>query len=119
MQRPNIPNIVFENTLSIEKFQNQTLRPIIKMKDEVLLLMITEALISKNKNYQNLTQPEKILWIKNTITKDIKLNHLLKGIILGNLHTEELYFYQKHQKECSKRMIQIIIERYLDRSNIK
>ena len=119
MQRPNIPNIVFENTLSIEKFQNQTLRPIIKMKDEVLLFMITEALISKNKNYQNLTQPEKILWIKNTITKDIKLNHLLKGIILGNLHTEELYFYQKHQKECSKRMIQIIIERYLDRSNIK
>ncbi len=102
MQRPNIPNIVFENTLSIEKFQNQTLRPIIKMKDEVLLLMITEALISKNKNYQNLTQPEKILWIKNTITKDIKLNHLLKGIILGNLHTEELYFYQKHQKNVPK-----------------
>lgn len=119
MQRPNIPNIVFENTLSIEKFQNQTLRPIIKMKDEVLLLMITEALISKNKNYQNLTQPEKILWIKNTITKDLKLNHLLKGIILGNLHIDELYFYQKHQKECSKRMIQIITERYLDRNNIK
>ena len=119
MQRPNIPNIVFENTLSVEKFQNQTLRPIIKMKDEVLLHIINEALRKKNKNYQNLIQAEKIIWIKNTITKDLKLNHILKGIILGNLYLEELDFYQKHQKECAKRMIQIIIERYLDRSNIK
>lgn len=116
MERPNIPNIVLDNTLTLERFQNETLRPIIKMKDEILIAFISKSLVKKNKDFQNLNSDKKKHLVQNTITKDIKLNQILKGMIIGQFYLEELNFYESHQKELSKRIIQIIIERYLDRT---
>ena len=41
-ERPEIPGIINDNTLPLEKFQNETLRPIIKMQHNLLVMLFEE-----------------------------------------------------------------------------
>ena len=46
-ERPILENIVKDDTLEIESFQNKTLRPIIKMQHEILIACFNNYLEDK------------------------------------------------------------------------
>lgn len=117
MERPEITNIILNGTLSIESFQNKTLRPILKMKNDLLIYFISNTLKRKDKNYLNLNREKKDAFVQAALTKDIKLNTAIKGIVIGQFTLEELEFYETNQKEISKRIIQMMIERFLDQTS--
>ena len=100
------PNMSFD-----EQFQNRTLRPIIKLQNE-LLLAVFQNYITKHKNrFYELSLENRLVYLENAIQKDIKFRNSLKGIIIGQLTVEEYAIYIKNSSALNKRMMHMVIER--------
>lgn len=113
--RPEISSaIVSEDMRPDEKFQNKTLRPVIKLQND-LLLEVFRNYIQKHKNvFQSMTVDRKLLYIENAIQKDIKFRNSLKGMVIGQFTIEEYQFYITNSSALNKRMMNLVKERIQD-----
>ena len=113
--RPEISTAtVSENMRPDEKFQNQTLRPVIKLQND-LLLEAFRNYIQKHKNvFQDMTVDRKMLYIENAIQKDIKFRNSLKGMVIGQFTIEEYRTYITNSSALNKRMMNLVKERIQD-----
>lgn len=94
-----------------EFFQNETLRPILKLQND-LLLAVFENYLSKNKVvFQQFSVEKKLNFIENAIQKDIKFRNSLKGMVIGLFTLEEYNRYITNSSALNKRMMNLIIER--------
>lgn len=94
-----------------EKFQNQTLRPILKLQND-LLIDVFKNYISKYKNdFYTYSTEKKLQFIENSIQKDIKFRNSLKGIIIGLFTIDEYAVYIQNSSALNKRMMNMLIER--------
>ena len=94
-----------------EFFQNETLRPILKLQND-LLLAVFENYLSKNKVvFQQFSVEKKLKFIENAIQKDIKFRNSLKGMVIGLFTLEEYNRYITNSSALNKRMMNLIIER--------
>ena len=116
--RPLIPSAkVYESMSADEAFQNSTLRPIIKMQNE-LLIAVFNNYISKRKNvFYDLSLEKQLAYIENAIHKDMKFRNSLKGMIIGQFTVEEYKAYITNSTALNKRMMTITKERLI--SNIQ
>ncbi|SDR81675.1 glyoxalase [Gramella sp. MAR_2010_147] len=116
--RPEIPSARITNNMSSdEKFQNETLRPVAKLQNE-LLLAIFRNYITKHKNrFYELKLEKRFEYIENAIQRDIKFRNSLKGVIIGQFTLEEYDIYIKNSSALNKRMMNIVKERI--QSNIQ
>lgn len=116
--RPEIPSArITENMSSEERFQNETLRPIAKLQDD-LLLAVFRNYITKHKNkFYELKLDKRLEYIENAIQRDIKFRNSLKGIIIGQFTLEEYERYIQNSSALNKRMMNIVKERI--QSNIQ
>jgi hypothetical protein len=113
-RRPIIEKaIVSENMTTIEKFQNSTLRPIIKMKHELLIAYFEYYLTTKTLDFKDFTDLKKVEFIERTFSKDIQFRNEIKGMIIGHFTLEEFAIYKNFTKELNKRMITMVKERIL------
>lgn len=113
--RPEISKAtVSENMRPDEKFQNRTLRPVIKLQND-LLLEAFRNYIQKHKNvFQDMTVDRKMLYIENAIQKDIKFRNSLKGMVIGQFTIEEYRIYITNSSALNKRMMNLVKERIQD-----
>ena len=113
--RPEIPLAkILPNTSADEYFQNKTLRPIIKLQND-LLIEVFKNYIKKNKNrFYEINAEKRILFIENAIQKDIKFRNNLKGIILGQFTINEYSDYIINSSAINKRMMKLVIKRIQD-----
>lgn len=103
--------IITEFSSEEERFQNQTLRPIIKFQNDLFIAVFRNH-ISKHKNDFHLMSAEKKLqYVDNAIQRDIKFRNALKGIIIGLFSMEEFERYIKNSSALNKRMMNIVTER--------
>lgn len=114
--RPVIPSALVYDTMSMEeRFQNTTLRPVIKLQAELL----TEAFknyAGKHKGvFYSLSLPEKMRYIEVSVQKDIKFRNSLKGMIIGQFTVDEYRIYIQNSSALNKRMMSMVIERLKDR----
>ncbi len=116
--RPSIATaLVNDDMTSDEQFQNATLRPIVKMQND-LFIAVFKNYITKRKNvFYELTLPKQLLYIENAINKDMKFRNSLKGMVIGQFTTEEYATYIKNSSALNKRMMNITKERLV--SNIQ
>ncbi len=99
---------VSENMSLDEQFQNQTLRPITKLQED-LVLEVFRNYVHKHKNTFYELSPEKRLeYIENAITRDVKFRNSLKGIIIGQFSLEEYKKYIQNSSALNKRMMNIV-----------
>ena len=112
--RPQIPSAKVYDTMSNdEAFQNITLRPIIKMQND-LFVCVFKNYISKRKNvFYDLTLPKQMAYIENAIHKDMKFRNSLKGMVIGQFTVEEYELYILNSSALNKRMMNIVKERLL------
>ncbi|HEA30952.1 MAG TPA: glyoxalase [Leeuwenhoekiella sp.] len=110
--RPIIPSArVNAQTSSEEQFQNETLRPVGKLQND-LLLEVFRNYISKHKNvFFTLTIEKRLGYIENAIQKDVKFRNSLKGIIIGQFTLAEYKEYVTNSSALNKRMMNIVKER--------
>jgi len=113
--RPQIPNAkIFETMSSEERFQNTTLRPVIKLQD-LLIISSLKNYISKHKNtFHELSLEKRFVFVENAIQKDIKYRNSLKGMIIGHFTIEEYEIYIQNSSALNKRMMSMVIERLKD-----
>jgi hypothetical protein len=96
---------------SDERFQNQTLRPILKLQND-LFVEVFRNHISKHKNvFYTFSVEKKLQFIENSIQKDIKFRNALKGMVIGLFTTDEYATYIQNSSALNKRMMNMLIER--------
>ncbi|MFH7015799.1 glyoxalase [Flavobacterium sp. FlaQc-47] len=96
---------------SEELFQNQTIRPILKLQNDLFIAVFINY-VNKNKaDFYSYTVEKKIQTIENSIQKDIKFRNSLKGIIMGLFTIEEYDIYIQNSSSLNKRMMNLLVER--------
>ena len=94
--RPIVKIDTSKSSLHLEEFQNNSLRPILKFQNEIILALVNNSL-GKVILPKNLA--EKLSFIENYIQK----NHILKNQLIGltiALFTEtEVAFYLNYQSQ--------------------
>ena len=110
--RPEIPSAKILPGMSTEElFQNNTLRPIVKLQND-LLLAVFRNYARKHKNvFYDLSVEKRLDYIENTIHKDTKFRNSLKGIVIGQFTLEEYHSYIQNSSALNKRMMNIVKER--------
>ena len=116
--RPEIPSArVSEKMSREEQFQNKTLRPVIKLQNE-LFVEVFRNYIKKHKNsFHTYTVEKKLSFIENAIQRDIKFRNSLKGIVIGQCTIEDYLLYIENSSALNKRMMNLVKERMF--SNIQ
>ena len=110
--RPKLPNVRLDGKMSTEEtFQNKTLRPIIKLQND-LLVAVFKNYIKKHKNvFLEINLDARLEYIDNSIQKDIKFRNSIKGMIIGHFTNEEYSLYILNSSALNKRMMNIVKER--------
>ena len=113
--RPIIASIrITDNMSADERFQNVTLRPIIKLQND-LLIEVFNNYIRKHKNaFYDLSTDKGLIYIENAINKDIKFRNAIKGMMIGQFTVEEYLLYIENSSALNKRMMNIVKQRLQD-----
>ncbi|KRB53595.1 hypothetical protein [Flavobacterium sp. Root186] len=94
-----------------EIFQNQTIRPILKLQNDLFIAVFINY-VNKNKaDFYSYTVEKKLQTIENSIQKDIKFRNSLKGIVMALFTIEEYETYIQNSSSLNKRMMNLLIER--------
>jgi len=94
-----------------ELFQNQTIRPILKLQNDLFVAVFINY-VNKNKaDFYSYTVEKKLQTIENSIQKDIKFRNSLKGIVMALFTIEEYDTYIQNSSSLNKRMMNLLIDR--------
>ncbi len=96
---------------SEEYFQNQTLRPILKMQNELFIEIFKNYILKSKANFETFTIDKKLQFIENSIQNDMKFRSLLNGIVIGLFTTDEYLLYSQNVNALNKRIITMLVER--------
>jgi hypothetical protein len=109
--RPIIETKELENSTLEERFQTQTLRPVLKLQNEILLGLFKNHITESKNTFYDLSLEKKGIFIENSLQKNIVLKNKLLGVTLGMFTTEELKVYSTQTSLYNKRIIGLIVER--------
>ncbi|UFH31720.1 glyoxalase [Chryseobacterium sp. C-71] len=100
-----------ETTTETEIFQNQTLRPILKLQNDLYLSLFTNYALRQKADFSTLSAFKKQMFIEQSLQKDAVLKNTFIGMTIGMFTMEELELYQSDSKVFNKRIITMLIER--------
>ncbi|KIX22856.1 glyoxalase [Flavobacterium sp. 316] len=103
--------IVTESSSNEEKFQNLTLRPILKFQNDLCIEVFRNYATKQKGVFFTLSPEKKMHYIENAIQRDIKFRNSLKGIIIGMFTITEYNEYILNSSNLNKRMMNLLIER--------
>ena len=96
-----------------EEFQNGTLRPILKMQNDLLYLMVKAFLKMKKNVFYNLENAKREDYIKNNLLTDRMVIHELRGLIIGLFTTAELEYFIENKAAINKRIQSLLLQRIM------
>ncbi|HQW68199.1 MAG TPA: glyoxalase [Flavobacterium sp.] len=100
------------NQSSIEEiFQNKTLRPILKLQNDLFVAVFINYAVKQKNVFFSLTPEKKLSYIENVIQRDIKFRNSLKGMIIGLFTVTEYNEYIQNSSNLNKRMMNMLTER--------
>jgi hypothetical protein len=94
-----------------EKFQNKTLRPILKLQNDLFIQVFINYAVKQKSAFFRLTPDKKEAYIENVIHRDIKFRNSLKGMIIAFFTLDEYAEYIQISSNLNKRMMNMLIER--------
>jgi hypothetical protein len=108
--RPDL-QLPVEKSLPEEAFQNQTLRPILKMQ-HTLLAQLFQHYIHKRKDiYFTLSKRAKLDWIAHSVRTDLRFRNVLVGAVIGHFTAAELEMFHEHEAGCMRRITDLLVQR--------
>ncbi|WP_394333594.1 glyoxalase [Maribacter ulvicola] len=105
---------IMRNMSDDERFQNQTLRPILKLQNDLLLASYQNYITKMKNSFYELKLDKRIGYIANSIQKDIKFRNALKGMIIGQFTVDEYEVYIQNSSALNKRMMNMVVKRIQD-----
>lgn len=116
--RPEIPGAYAGTNQQPESlFQNTTLRPVVKLQNDLLVEAFRNYLQKYKIAFHDLSVEKRMKFIENAIQKDMKFRNSLKGMIIGQFTIEEYRQYITNSSALNKRMMHLVTERL--KSNIQ
>ncbi|WP_298475202.1 glyoxalase [uncultured Maribacter sp.] len=113
--RPEVsPKVVNESMSPSERFQNQTLRPVLKFQNLILIAAFRNYITKHKNKFYELSLEKRMEFIENAVQRDIKFRNSLKGIIIGLFTEEEYQIYIQNSSALNKRMMNLVIKRLQD-----
>jgi len=94
-----------------ELFQNKTLRPILKLQNDLFIEVFLNYAIKQKNVFFSLSPDKKMAYIENVIQRDIKFRNSLKGMVIALFTISEYTEYIKNSSNLNKRMMNMLIER--------
>jgi len=113
--RPEVASAkILANMSTEERFQNQTLRPILKLQNDLLLVSFQNYIVKAKNRFHELTKEARLNYIENAIQKDGKYRNTLKGMIMGQFTLEEYEAYSTNSSALNKRIMSMAVKRLQD-----
>lgn len=113
--RPVIPSIIETAQVSVEeKFQNDVLRPIIKLQNDLILCCFENHIARSKIDFSTYNDLQKTDFIQQSFTRDIKLKGDFRSLIIGLFTLEEYKEYHSLGAQMNKRINSIIQKRITD-----
>ena len=109
--RGQIMGEIGEHSTAGEIFQNQILRPILKLQNELFLEVFKKYFDSNKRNLLTLGTEKIIIEITNAVQNDTKFRNLLIGIVVGLFTLEDYQQYIENSTSLNKRITSMIVER--------
>lgn len=100
-----------ENSSEAENFQNEILRPILKLQNDFYQSVFLDYASRQKVDLETLSKQKKTLFIEASLQKDSVLKNTFIGMTIGMLTLEELETYFLDTKAYNKRIITMLIER--------
>lgn len=97
--------------LESELFQNEVLRPILKMQHNIILKTFYNHIEKSSINWTQLNQIKKVKCVNDQLSKNLQIKHLIIGLIVGHFNDLEINQYLSNTKEYNKRIIQMAKQR--------
>jgi|LauGreDrversion4_1035100.scaffolds.fasta_scaffold186703_2 hypothetical protein len=115
MEPKSRPLLVLKKADSLEEnFQNETLRPILKLQNDLIITLAQEFLKHRNVSWEKIKEKDPLQWLNLNIKRDIPFKNLMIGMVIGQFNGEELKEYLSFQKEMNKRIINMMTERIVN-----
>jgi len=113
--RPEIKKTqTFESMGIEERFQNETLRPILKLQNPLLIEVFQNYIQKRKGMFYELSVEKKLDYIESSLIKDQKFRNSVKGMLIGHFTVEEYKVYQQQSSSLNKRMMHLVIDRLKD-----
>ncbi len=113
-ERPILGDLINDGTSEMEKFQNEVIRPIIKMQHNLLISFFQNYLQKRKIDFSVFPEKKKRSKISSIFKTDNNYKNITLGVILGQFSIEEYKFYADNSSEINKRILQIITQRIKD-----
>lgn len=104
----------FATTSADERFQNETIRPILKLQNPLLLAIFHNYIEKRKGVFYDLGVEKKLAYIENSLIKDQKFRNSVKGVVIGQFTVDEYQQYSLNSSSLNKRMMNMVIERLKD-----
>ena len=97
-----------------ERFQNETLRPILKLQNPLLIEVFHNYIEKRKGVFYELSLEKKLDYIESSLIKDQKFRNSVKGMLIGHFTVVEYGIYKQQSSSLNKRMMNLVIERLKD-----
>jgi len=95
----------------IEAFQNEVLRPALKLLHDKLLLLYTQQSSFRKAYRPKAPLKERIELINRIYTEDIHFKNVVKGMVLACLNEAEIAYFMLNERELTKRINNLAAQR--------
>ena len=109
--RPTLEIPISEESTEVENFQNQTLRPILKLQNDLYVALFESYAMRQKSDYETLSGAKKRTFIEQSLQKDMVLKNTFIGITIGLFTIDEIAVYATQSKDYNRRIITMLIER--------
>ena len=110
--RPDLGQVRTNDQMSSQEFfQNNTLRPILKLQNDLIVALFRHYVEKHKGVFYELSPERKMDYIESAIHKDMKFRNILKGLVLGQFTLEEYRAYSADSSAINKRILSMIKER--------
>ncbi len=117
MQLRSIRQVIdLENlqSLDVERFQNDTLRPVLKFQNSIVLAQFKKYLEKFKPQFNVYNQSVQKNYIEDVMKRDSRIKNSLIACVVSMMTLEEYEFYCGNKNELNKRIVSMIIERLKD-----
>ena len=104
----------FDSMGQEELFQNETLRPILKLQNPLFVAVFHQYIEKRKGVFYDLGLEKKLAYIESSLIKDQKFRNSVKGMIIGQFTVEEYRQYSSNSSSLNKRMMNMVIDRLKD-----
>jgi catechol 2,3-dioxygenase-like lactoylglutathione lyase family enzyme len=110
------PRLDLDNSESrpVERFQNETLRPILKLLNPTILRLVAERLARYGVGFAEMDREDQRDRLRNLMKEDEGLKRTLLGAVAGHFAEDELDAYLDHKDEVRRRTVPMLLARAQD-----